>query len=53
MPTFLIEKNIMVPLRDGVQLATDVYRLHDAPPAPVLIARTPYNKMCIRDRGMR
>lgn len=44
MPTFLIEKNIMVPLRDGVQLATDVYRLHDAPPAPVLIARTPYNK---------
>lgn len=44
MTTILIEKNIMVPMRDGVQLATDVYRLADAAPAPVLMARTPYNK---------
>jgi predicted acyl esterase len=34
----------MVPMRDGVQLATDVYRLDGAPPAPVLVVRTPYNK---------
>jgi predicted acyl esterase len=34
----------MVPLRDGVRLATDVYRPEDAPPTPVLVVRTPYNK---------
>jgi putative CocE/NonD family hydrolase len=44
MSTILIEKNIMVPMRDGVQLATDVYRLEGALPTPVLVARTPYNK---------
>lgn len=44
MSTIIIEKNIMVPMRDGVRLATDVYRLEGAAPAPVLITRTPYNK---------
>jgi putative CocE/NonD family hydrolase len=44
MPTIRIDKNIMVPMRDGVRLATDVYRLDGAAPAPVLVARTPYNK---------
>ena len=41
--TILIEKNVMVPMRDGVRLATDVYRQEGAAPAPVLVARTPYN----------
>ncbi len=44
MSTILIEKNVMVPMRDGVKLATDIYRLEGAGPAPVLVARTPYNK---------
>jgi predicted acyl esterase len=44
MATILIEKNVMVPMRDGVQLATDVYRLDGEAPAPVLLTRTPYNK---------
>ena len=44
MATMLIEKNVMMPMRDGMRLATDVYRLGGAPPAPVLLARTPYNK---------
>src|SRR3989449_8676126 len=44
MATTLIEKNIMLPMRDGVRLATDVYRLDGAAPAPVLLARTPYDK---------
>jgi putative CocE/NonD family hydrolase len=44
MTTILIEKSVMVPVRDGVQLATDIYRLEGASPTPVLIARTPYNK---------
>jgi putative CocE/NonD family hydrolase len=44
MPTILVEKNVMVPMRDGVQLATDIYRLEDASPTPVLVVRTPYDK---------
>lgn len=44
MAIVLIDKGIMVPMRDGVRLATDVYRLDGAAPAPVLLARTPYNK---------
>jgi putative CocE/NonD family hydrolase len=44
MATILIDKNVMVPMRDGVRLATDVYRLDNAAPAPVLLARTPYDK---------
>ena len=39
-----IDKNIMVPMRDGVRLATDMYRLDGATPAPVLLTRTPYDK---------
>ena len=44
MTTILIDKNVMLPMRDGVRLATDVYRLDSAPPVPVLLTRTPYNK---------
>ena len=31
-------------MRDGVRLATDVYRLDGTALAPVLLARTPYDK---------
>lgn len=51
MTTILIEKNVMVPMRDGVQLATDIYRLAGANPTPVLAARTPYNKDGILTSG--
>ncbi|MCS6938891.1 MAG: CocE/NonD family hydrolase, partial [Roseiflexus sp.] len=51
MTTILIEKNVMVPMRDGVRLATDVYRLEVAGLAPVLMARTPYNKDAILNGG--
>jgi predicted acyl esterase len=44
MATIVIDKNIMVPMRDGVQLATDVYRLEGASLTPVLVVRAPYNK---------
>jgi len=40
----LVEKNIMVPMRDGVKLATDVYRPTGEGQFPVLLARLPYNK---------
>ena len=44
MTTILIDKNIMVPMRDGIKLATDIYRLEGAARTPVLVVRTPYNK---------
>jgi uncharacterized protein len=44
MSSILIEKNLMVPMRDGMRLATDVYRLDESTPSPVLVARTPYDK---------
>ena len=49
MSNILIEKNIMVAMRDGVKLATDIYRLGKAAPTPVLLARTPYNKDGLAD----
>jgi len=44
MTRIIIDKNIMVPMGDGVRLATDIYRLDNTPPSPVLVVRTPYNK---------
>lgn len=44
-----ISKNIMVPMRDGVRLATDVYKPVDAgDKLPVIVMRTPYNKETYR-----
>lgn len=39
-----IEENSMVPMRDGVRLATDVYRPARVGQWPVLLTRVPYNK---------
>jgi uncharacterized protein len=43
MPMFIVETGVMVPMRDGVRLATDVYRPTEGP-TPTLLTRTPYNK---------
>ncbi len=40
----LIEKNIPIPLRDGVTTYGDIYRPFEAAPAPVVLVRTPYDK---------
>jgi uncharacterized protein len=40
----VIEKNIQVAMRDGVELATDVYRPTDDGQYPVVMMRLPYNK---------
>jgi putative CocE/NonD family hydrolase len=40
----VIERDLMVPARDGVLLATDIYRPEGAGPFPVLLERTPYDK---------
>ena len=40
----IVERDLWVPARDGVRLATDVYRPTSGGPFPVLLERTPYNK---------
>ena len=40
----VVEKNLMVAMRDGVELATDVYRPASGGPFPTLLERIPYNK---------
>src|ERR1044071_9831716 len=40
----LVERDIMVRARDGVRLATDVYRPPGAAPFPAILERTPYDK---------
>jgi len=40
----VVERDLMVPARDGVVLATDVYRPAGPGPFPVLLERTPYDK---------
>jgi len=54
---YVIEHNVMVPMRDGVKLATDIYRpaKKDVPlpgKFPVLVDRSPYNKTGIRKEGI-
>lgn len=44
MTTITVERNVTVPMRDGVALAADLYRPVGAGPMPVLLQRTPYNK---------
>ncbi len=39
-----IEKNLQVAMRDGVTLASDVYRPANDGPHPVVLMRLPYNK---------
>src|SRR5688572_25986323 len=38
----IIEKNVMIPMRDGIRLATDVYRPAGKDKYPVVFVRTPY-----------
>ncbi len=40
----IVERKVMMPMRDGVALATDIYRPRNASgPVPVIFVRTPYN----------
>lgn len=43
-PQVLIERNVDVPMRDGVILRADVFRPAEGGPYPVLVLRTPYGK---------
>ena len=39
-----VERNISIPMRDGVRLSADLYRPAQSGQLPVLLQRTPYNK---------
>src|SRR5205085_6792045 len=48
----LVEHDVRVPMRDGVDLATDIYRLDGGPPSPVLLQRTPYDRTYVPIAGL-
>ena len=46
----IIEQKVMVPMRDGIRLATDIYRpANSTGPVPTIFVRTPYNFNSYRD----
>ncbi|MCK4923029.1 MAG: CocE/NonD family hydrolase [Bacteroidales bacterium] len=45
-------KSIMIPVRDGIKLATDLYFPDEESKSyPVILIRTPYNKMLLKEYG--
>lgn len=43
-PPVQVEHDAWATMRDGCRLAADIYRPTDAPPSPVLLLRTPYDR---------
>ncbi|NQX78417.1 CocE/NonD family hydrolase [Gilvibacter sp.] len=39
----IIDQKVMMPMRDGIRLATDIYRPKTDEPVPIIFSRTPYN----------
>ncbi|MBO3097350.1 CocE/NonD family hydrolase [Gelidibacter pelagius] len=39
----IIDQKIMMPMRDGIRLATDIYRPKTTEKVPIIFSRTPYN----------
>jgi len=55
-PKVTVQKNVMVPMRDGVKLATDIYlppfaEGAEQPKLPTILARLPYGKSGRRGEG--
>lgn len=45
----IIDQKVMMPMRDGIRLATDIYRPKTDKPVPIIFSRTPYNFNTYRD----
>ena len=45
----VIDQKVMMPMRDGVRLCTDIYRPKTDEPVPIIFSRTPYNFNSWRD----
>lgn len=39
----IVEQKVMMPMRDGIRLATDIYRPKTTEKVPIIFSRTPYN----------
>jgi len=48
----VIDQKVMVPMRDGIRVAADVYRPKTDEPVPIIWSRTPYNFATWRDGEM-
>ncbi len=49
-----VEQKVLMPMRDGVGLSTDIYRPKDADgPLPAIFVRTPYNFNTLRGGNLR
>lgn len=45
----IVDQKVMMPMSDGVRLATDIYRPKTDRPVPIIFSRTPYNFNSYRD----
>ena len=45
----IVDQKVMMPMRDGIRLATDIYRPKTDSPVPIIFSRTPYNFNTYRD----
>ena len=39
----IVDQKVMMPMRDGIRLATDIYRPKTTDKVPIIFSRTPYN----------
>ena len=39
----IVDQKVMMPMRDGIRLATDIYRPKTSEKVPIVFSRTPYN----------
>ena len=49
----IIDQKVMIPMRDGIRLCTDIYRPKTEEPVPVIFSKTPYNFNSWGDGEMR
>jgi len=48
----VIDQKVMVPMRDGIRLSTDIYRPKTDKPVPVILSRSPYDFNPWNDRRL-
>ena len=48
----IIDQKVMMPMRDGIRLSTDIFRPKTDQPVPVIFVKTPYNFNSWRDGKM-
>jgi putative CocE/NonD family hydrolase len=49
----IIDQKVMMPMRDGIKLSTDIFRPKTDEPVPVIFVKTPYNFNSWRDGQLR